>query len=37
MKDVLICDKPRGVDKKRYNSGISDMGEPNAGNPHSLY
>ncbi len=25
-KDVLICDKLRGVDKKRYNSKISEWG-----------
>ncbi len=29
MKDVQICDKLGGVDKKRYYSKISDMGEPN--------
>lgn len=32
MKDVQICDKPRGVDKKRYNSRDFRMGEPNTGN-----
>jgi hypothetical protein len=26
MKDVLICDKLGGVDKKRYNSKISEWG-----------
>ncbi len=26
MKDVLICDKPGGVDKKRYYSRISEWG-----------
>lgn len=28
MKDVLVCDKPRGVDKKHYNSRISEWGNP---------
>ena len=26
MKDVQVCDKPRGVDKKRYYSRISEWG-----------
>ena len=28
MKDAQVCDKLRGVDKKRYNSKISEWGNP---------
>ena len=27
-KDVVICDKLRGVDNRRYNPGISEWGNP---------
>ena len=37
MKEVLGCHKPRGAAKKRYNSGMSEWGNPVRSNTRSPF